>query len=91
MHRVLISDPLSEEGIKPLREADDIEIIKETSMSHEELLEAIGSAEALIVRSQTQVTREVIEHAPHLKIIAAQASVSITSILMQRQTMVSLS
>lgn len=79
MHRVLISDPLSEEGIKPLREADDIEIIKETSMSHEELLEAIGSAEALIVRSQTQVTREVIEHAPHLKIIG-RAGVGVDNI-----------
>ncbi|WP_226582264.1 phosphoglycerate dehydrogenase [Halobacillus litoralis] len=79
MHRVLISDPLSEDGIRPLLEAEDIETIQDSSLSHEQLLEAVGSAEALIVRSQTQVTREVIEHAPHLKIIG-RAGVGVDNI-----------
>ncbi|CDQ18426.1 D-3-phosphoglycerate dehydrogenase [Halobacillus karajensis] len=79
MHRVLISDPLSEDGIKPLLEAEDIETVMDSTMSYEQLLEAVASAEALIVRSQTQVTREVIEHAPHLKIIG-RAGVGVDNI-----------
>ncbi|MEC3884303.1 phosphoglycerate dehydrogenase [Halobacillus litoralis] len=79
MHRVLISDPLSEDGIRPLLEAEDIETVMNPNLSHEQLLEEIGSAEALIVRSQTQVTREVIEHAPHLKIIG-RAGVGVDNI-----------
>ncbi|SFK10844.1 D-3-phosphoglycerate dehydrogenase [Halobacillus dabanensis] len=79
MHRVLISDPLSEDGIKPLLEAEDIETIMDSSLSHEQLLEAVSSVEALIVRSQTQVTREVIEHAPYLKIIG-RAGVGVDNI-----------
>ena len=79
MKRVLISDPLSEDGIRPLLDAEDVETILNPSMTHEELLEAVSKAEALIVRSQTQVTREVIEHAPHLKVIG-RAGVGVDNI-----------
>ncbi|MBA2174765.1 phosphoglycerate dehydrogenase [Halobacillus locisalis] len=79
MKRVLISDPLSEDGIRPLLDAEDVETVLNPSMTHEELLEAVSKAEALIVRSQTQVTREVIEHAPHLKVIG-RAGVGVDNI-----------
>ncbi|QAS52894.1 phosphoglycerate dehydrogenase [Halobacillus litoralis] len=85
MYRVLISDPLSEDGIKPLLEAADVETIVDPSMSHEQLLEAVGSVDAMIVRSQTQVTREVIEHAPHLKIIG-RAGVGVDNIDVEAAT-----
>lgn len=66
---VLISDPLSEEGIYPLRQADGINIVMETNLSEAELAERIDGFDALLVRSQTQVTRELIEKASNLKII----------------------
>ena len=60
---ILISDPLSEEGLQPLREAEGVELKIQTGMTPEELLHAVKDADALLVRSQTQVTREVIEAA----------------------------
>ncbi|MFQ3546266.1 phosphoglycerate dehydrogenase [Halobacillus rhizosphaerae] len=79
MHRVLICDPLSEDGIRPLLDAEDVEAVMDPSLSHEELLEAVGSAHAILVRSQTQVTREVIEHAKELKVIG-RAGVGVDNI-----------
>ncbi|WP_173918123.1 phosphoglycerate dehydrogenase [Halobacillus sp. Marseille-Q1614] len=79
MYRVLISDPLSEDGIKPLLEAADIEAVMDSSLSYEELLKELKISDALIVRSQTQVTRELIENAPNLKIIG-RAGVGVDNI-----------
>lgn len=78
-YRILIADPLSEEGIFPLRQADGVEISIDTDLSKEELLERIGDFDALLVRSQTQVTREVIEAASNLKIIG-RAGVGVDNI-----------
>ncbi|MRH44388.1 phosphoglycerate dehydrogenase [Aquibacillus halophilus] len=77
--KVLISDPLSEEGIQPLREADNIEVTVETNLSPEQLKEKIGQFDALLVRSQTKVTREIISSATNLKIIG-RAGVGVDNI-----------
>ncbi|UOQ44779.1 phosphoglycerate dehydrogenase [Halobacillus salinarum] len=79
MYRVLICDPLSEEGIRPLLDAEDVEAVMNPSMSYEELLKEVSSAHAILVRSQTQVTREVIEHAKELKVIG-RAGVGVDNI-----------
>src|SRR5690625_2770944 len=76
---VLISDPLSEEGVHPLKEADNLNITKKTDLTKDELLKEIGNYDALLVRSQTQVTREVIEQAHNLKVIA-RAGVGVDNI-----------
>lgn len=77
--KILISDPLSEDGIFPLREADDLEVIVDTGLSEEALLKKIKDVDGLLVRSQTQVTREVIEQAHQLKVIA-RAGVGVDNI-----------
>ncbi|MBD7986327.1 phosphoglycerate dehydrogenase [Sporosarcina sp. Sa2YVA2] len=77
--KILISDPLSEEGIQPLRQATNLEIIVATGLSKEALLEVIADVDALLVRSQTQVTREVIEAAKKLKMIG-RAGVGVDNI-----------
>ena len=59
-YRVLISDPLSEDGIYPLREADNLEVDIITDLTPEELVKTIVDYDALLVRSQTKVTEEVI-------------------------------
>ncbi len=76
---ILISDPLSEEGIFPLREAKDFNITLKTDFTTEELLVDIENYDALLVRSQTQVTRELIEKAHNLKVIA-RAGVGVDNI-----------
>src|SRR5690625_5067047 len=77
--KILISDPLSEDGIFPLREADNIEVVIDTGLSHEELLKKIEDFDGLLVRSQTQVTREVIEKGHNLKVIG-RAGVGVDNI-----------
>lgn len=82
---VLISDPLSEEGIQPLRTAENINIVIDTGMKPEELVHRIAAFDALIVRSQTQVTRELISNASRLKIIA-RAGVGVDNIDLEAAT-----
>src|SRR5699024_2846812 len=77
--KILISDPLSEDGIYPLREADNLEIEVDTGLDPEALLKKIDQYDGLLVRSQTQVTREVIEQAHNLKVIA-RAGVGVDNI-----------
>jgi D-3-phosphoglycerate dehydrogenase len=66
-YRVLVSDSLAEEGIKLLR--DECEVDVNTDLTNDELIECIGRYDALLVRSGTQVTEQVIEAADRLKFI----------------------
>ena len=66
--KVLVSDPIAEEGIKRLRAAG-IEVEVKTGLPPEELREIISEYDGLIVRSATKVTREVIEAGENLKAI----------------------
>ncbi|MFC5558640.1 phosphoglycerate dehydrogenase [Ureibacillus thermophilus] len=85
--KVFIADPLSEDGIFPLREEKDLnlEIIIDTGNSQEELIKKIKDVDALIVRSATKVTREVIEAAENLKLIG-RAGVGVDNIDLQAAT-----
>lgn len=69
MVRILVSDSLSEEGLKILREAGDFQVDVKTGMKPDELKEAIKDYDALIVRSASKVTREVIANAAKLKVV----------------------
>ena len=57
--RVLVADPVAEEGILMLREAG-IEVTVKTGLKKEDLLAIIAEFDGLIVRSETQVTEEVL-------------------------------
>jgi D-3-phosphoglycerate dehydrogenase len=77
--KILISDPLNEAGIYPLREKENFEVMIKTGQSPEQLEDIIPTIDAWIVRSQTQVTRRLIEKAKNLKIIA-RAGVGVDNI-----------
>lgn len=79
MYKVLITDPLSNQGIEKLLTAEDVEVIQKTNLTKDELLLEIESADALLVRSQTKVTADVIEKASRLKVIA-RAGVGVDNI-----------
>jgi phosphoglycerate dehydrogenase-like enzyme len=66
--RVLVCDPIAEEGIALLREHADVEV--RTGLNPEELLSIVFDFEGIIVRSRTRVDARVIRHAPRLKVIA---------------------
>lgn len=84
-YRVLISDPLSEDGIYPLREADNLEVDIITDLTPEELVKTIVDYDALLVRSQTKVTEEVIAAGKKLKIIG-RAGVGVDNIDLKAAT-----
>lgn len=78
-HRVLVSDPISERGVDLLNDHPDISADFKTGLSPEELLGIIGEYDALVVRSQTKVTPEVIAAATRLKAVG-RAGVGVDNI-----------
>lgn len=67
--KILITDGLSEEGLSILRSNPDIEVDVRRGLSKEELIGAIKDYDALIVRSATKVTSDVIRAGERLKVI----------------------
>lgn len=65
--RVLVSDPLAEEGVEILKKTCDVDV--RTDLTEEQLIEAIKDYDAILVRSGTQVTAAVIEAGTKLKYI----------------------
>jgi D-3-phosphoglycerate dehydrogenase len=68
-HRVLISDKLAPEGVKILQESSDLEVVERPGIGLEDLKQIIGTFEALVIRSGTKVTADVLEHATGLRVI----------------------
>jgi len=79
MYKVLITDPLSEFGIQKLLEAPDVEVVQKPGLSPSDLLAEIGEYDALLVRSQTQVTAEVLAAGTKLKAVG-RAGVGVDNI-----------
>lgn len=66
--KILVSDSLSEEGLTILKESG-FDVVVDTGLSEDQLVEKIKGVDALVIRSGTQVTARVIEAADKLKII----------------------
>jgi len=75
--RVLVADPISEEGVDVLRSYAQVDV--KPGLEPEELVSIIGDYEALVVRSQTQVSAEVIRAGKKLQVIA-RAGVGVDNI-----------
>lgn len=65
--RILIADSIAEEGLQSLRSHAQVDI--KIKLEPVQLKAIIGDYDALIVRSQTQVSAEVIESGKKLKVI----------------------
>lgn len=88
-YKVLVADPISEEGLKSLNEDTRFEIIHQTGLSESELIQIIPEFDALIVRSQTQVTANLLNAAHQLKVVA-RAGVGVDNIDLDHATNVEL-
>ena len=69
MKKILISDKLSEAGINYLNEQQGIQIHIQTGLDEAGLCDIIGEYDALLIRSDTKVTKKVLEAAKNLKLI----------------------
>ncbi len=85
MQKILVSDPISEIGLKKLLTAEDIKVDIKTGLKPEELKQLISEYHGLMVRSETKVTREILEAAVNLKVIG-RAGVGVDNIDLKRAT-----
>ncbi len=67
MAKVLVSDPVDQAGLDILSQVAQVDV--KTKLSPEELVKIIPEYDALMIRSGTKVTKEVIEAGQQLKII----------------------
>ncbi len=66
--RILVCDPVHEEGIEKLKQAG-FEVDVNPTITSEQLTKIVSNYDALIVRSRTKVTKEIIEAGRRLRII----------------------
>jgi D-3-phosphoglycerate dehydrogenase len=81
--QVLITDKLDEAGIEILKNSAEVDY--RPGLPADELKQIIKNYDALLVRSQTQVTKEVIEAASKLKIVG-RAGVGVDNIDVEAAT-----
>ena len=67
--RVFIADKLNEDALELLRGYPEIEVDYRPGLSVEQKLEAVSRANALIVRSSTQVDAPLLDRAEMLKLV----------------------
>lgn len=75
--KVLVTDSISEEGINILRKEAQVDV--KVGLKPEEIIAVIGEYDALMVRSQTRVTADIIEAGKKLQVIA-RAGVGIDNV-----------
>lgn len=68
MARILVTESIAENGLDQLRKAGHEVDVRE-GLSPAELLEAVRGAHALVIRSATKVTREVLEAGSELVVV----------------------
>ena len=85
MIKILVSDALSEEGLKVFKESKELTVDVKTDLKPDALKEIIKDYDALVVRSATKVTKDVIESAKKLKVIG-RAGVGLDNVDLEAAT-----
>ena len=85
MYRVLITDSLSRAGLKILEETEGIEPVVKSGLTPEQVREELKSCDAIIIRSGTTLTPEILDGQQRLKVIA-RAGVGVDNINLDAAT-----
>lgn len=85
MPKVLIADSIHQAGVDLLRAQADLTVEVALRLPPAELLQRIADCEALIVRSDTQVTADVLEAGAHLQVVG-RAGVGVDNIDLEAAT-----
>jgi D-3-phosphoglycerate dehydrogenase len=75
--RILVADRIAEDGVERLRAAGAVDVCP--GLSADELVARIGAYDALVVRSDTQVTAAVLDAASRLRVVG-RAGVGVDNI-----------
>ncbi len=83
--KVLVADPISTRGVEELQSDGRFEVIFQTGMKEEQLLEVIPGCAALIVRSETKVNKRVLAAAGALRVVG-RAGVGVDNVDVEAAT-----
>src|SRR3984957_13496004 len=84
--KIIICDPISPKGIALLQQRPEFEVVVlPKRLSEAELLPIVADAVALVVRSETKVTRKVIDAAPKLRVVG-RAGVGVDNVDIEAAT-----
>ncbi|MBN2506959.1 MAG: phosphoglycerate dehydrogenase [Verrucomicrobia bacterium] len=68
--KILVCDPVSSKGVALFRRREDFQVeVLDRRLPEAELVGKVGDVDAMVVRSETKVTRKVIEAALRLKVV----------------------
>jgi D-3-phosphoglycerate dehydrogenase len=81
--KILVSDQISDQGVAKLREEAIVDV--STELTPDQLVERIPEYDALVVRSSTKVTRQVLEAGVNLKVVG-RAGVGVDNIDVEAAT-----
>ena len=77
MARILVADPLAEDGLERLRRAGEVTVV--SKLPEAELIQRIPDFDALVVRSETRVTAAILEAGRRLRVVG-RAGVGVDNI-----------
>lgn len=83
--KILVADRISPLGVELLQKQDDFEVIEAYGSSPEQVLKLASEVSAIIVRSDTKVSKDVLEAATQLKVVG-RAGVGVDNIDVQTAT-----
>ena len=84
--KIVICDPVSPKGIALLQQRPEFQVVVlPKRLTEAELLPVVADAIALVVRSETKVTRKVIEAAPKLRVVG-RAGVGVDNVDIEAAT-----
>jgi D-3-phosphoglycerate dehydrogenase len=84
--KIVVCDPISPKGIALLQQRPEFEVVVlPKRLPEPELLPVVADAVALLVRSETKVTRKVIEAAPKLRVVG-RAGVGVDNVDVEAAT-----
>src|SRR6202020_3610212 len=84
--KIIICDPISPKGIALLQQRPEFQVVVlPKRLTEAELLPVVSDAVALVVRSETKVTRKVIESAPKLRVVG-RAGVGVDNVDIEAAT-----
>ena len=85
MMKVLVSDSLGQGGMDVLRREKNLKVDEKVGLKPEELKAIIGDYDAILVRSATKVTKEIIEAGKKLRVIG-RAGVGVDNVDLEAAT-----
>jgi len=77
--KILICDRISEKGLEVFKQEPGIEVDVKLKLTEDEICEIASQYQAMVVRSQTRITKKILEHADQLKVVG-RAGVGIDNI-----------